>query len=65
VKEDLRRGWSGWPHYAAIIVEQQSKQRYTVDGWKLASGEEPEIVEAEKWYVDDAKIKFRSSTRPL
>jgi hypothetical protein len=63
VKEDLRRGWSGWPHYAAIVVENQSKQRYAVDGWKLASGKEPEIVEAEKWYIDDADIALK--TMPL
>jgi hypothetical protein len=65
VKEDLRRGLSGWPHYAAIIVENQSKQRYTVDGWQLASGVEPEIVEAERWYVDDRDIKIRDNTHPL
>jgi hypothetical protein len=28
VKEDWRRGLSGWTHYAAILVENQSKQRY-------------------------------------
>jgi hypothetical protein len=61
VKEDLRRGWSGWPHYAAIIVETQSKQRFAVDGWKLASGVAPEIVEAEKWYVDDSDIALKAS----
>jgi hypothetical protein len=61
VKEDLRRGWSGWPHYAAIIVENRTNQRYAVDGWKLASGVEPEIVEAEKWYVDDSDIAVKAS----
>ena len=60
VKEDLRRGWDGWPHYAAIVVENQTKQRYAVDGWKLASGIEPEIVEAEKWYIDDADIALKT-----
>lgn len=60
VKEDFRLGWSGWTHYTAIIVENQSKQRYAVDGWKLASGEEPEIVEAERWYVDDADVALKS-----
>ena len=61
VKEDLRRGWDGWPHYAAIVVDSLSKQRYAVDGWKLASGKEPEIVEAEKWYIDDADIALRTT----
>ncbi len=60
VKEDLRRGWDGWPHYAAIVLENQSKQRYAVDGWKLPSGIPPEIVEAERWYIDDADIKLKT-----
>lgn len=59
VKEDWRLGWSGWPHYAAIIIDKQSQQRFAVDGWKLASGEEPEIVETEKWYIDDADIALK------
>jgi hypothetical protein len=60
VKEDLRRGFSGWPHYAAIIVEHQTKQKYAVDGWMLASGQEPEIVEAEKWYIDNRDIAIKA-----
>jgi len=59
VKDDIRLGASGWTHYAAIIVETKSKQRYAVDGWKLASGKDPEIVEAEKWYVDDSRILIK------
>lgn len=58
VKEDYRRGMSGWTHYAAILVETKSKQRYAVDGWLLASGQPPEIVETEKWYIDDSDIVF-------
>jgi hypothetical protein len=60
VKEDLRRGFSGWPHYAAIIKEKASPQRFAVDGWLLASGKPPEIVETEKWYIDDGDILFGS-----
>jgi hypothetical protein len=60
VKEDMRQGISGWTHYAAIIVEHKSAHRYAVDGWKLASGQEPEIVEAEKWYIDDADIVLKA-----
>jgi len=59
-KEDLRRGFSGWPHYASILVETKSGQRYAVDGWLLASGKPPEIVKAEKWYIDDSDIVFGS-----
>jgi hypothetical protein len=58
VKEDLRRGISGWPHYAAILKEKSSPQRFAVDGWLLASGKPPEIVETEKWYIDDGDILF-------
>ena len=61
VKEDFRKGLSGWTHYAAIIVERQTKQKYAVDGWMLASGEEPEIVEAEKWYIDNRDIAVKAS----
>ncbi len=58
VKEDIRRGINGWTHYAAILIESKSKQRYAVDGWLLASGKPPEIVETEKWYIDDSEILF-------
>ncbi len=58
VKEDWRRGISGWPHYAAILKENKTGQQYAVDGWLLASGKPPEIVEAEKWYIDDSDILF-------
>lgn len=60
VKEDLRRGWAGWPHYAGILIANDGGQRYAVDGWKMASGQPPEIVETEKWYIDDSDILFGS-----
>jgi hypothetical protein len=60
-KEDLRRGLSGWLHYAAILVENKTGQRFAVDGWLLASGKPPEIVEAEKWYIDDSNILFSNA----
>lgn len=56
IKEDLRRGFSGWPHYAAILNEDGTGQRFAVDGWLMASGKPPEIVETEKWYIDDSDI---------
>lgn len=58
VKEDIRRGWSGWTHYAGILVESKSKQKFAVDGWLLASGKPPEIVEVERWYIDDNDLLF-------
>lgn len=61
VKEDLRRGFDGWTHYAAILVEHDTKRQYAVDGWKLPSGVEPEIVDAEKWYIDKPAMVFRKN----
>lgn len=58
VKEDLRRGFSGWTHYAAVLKERQSGQQYAVDGWLMASGQPPEIIETEKWYIDDTELLF-------
>jgi hypothetical protein len=58
VKEDLRRGLSGWPHYAAILKEAKSGHQYAVDGWLLARGVPPEIVAMDKWYIDDSDILF-------
>lgn len=57
-KEDLRRGISGWLHYAAILVENKTGQRFAVDGWLLANGKPPEIIETEKWYIDNSDIVF-------
>ena len=70
VKEDIRRGWSGWTHYAGILVEDKSKQKFAVDGWLLASGKPPEIVEVERWYIDDNDLLFgagggASSMKPV
>jgi hypothetical protein len=57
VKENITRGFEGWTHYAAIIVDR-SGQKYAVDGWKLASGIPPEIVEVERWYIDNKDIAY-------
>jgi len=61
VKGDIRKGLSGWTHCAATIVEGQTKQKYAVDGRLLPSGKEPEIVEVEKWYIDDRDIAVKVS----
>ena len=58
VKEDYRKGVSGWTHYAGILIEKGSSQKYAVDGWLLASGKPPEITEVEKWYIDDNDLLF-------
>jgi len=61
VKEDIRKGLSGWTHYAAMVAENRTNQKYAVDGWLLPSGKEPEIVEVEKWYIDDRNIAVKGS----
>ena len=36
----------------AVLVEKTNGQRWAVDSWIYANGENPAIVEAEKWYID-------------
>jgi hypothetical protein len=62
VKEDILRGWSGWTHYAGALIDNKTKQKFAVDGWLLASGKPPEIVEVERWYIDDNDILFGAKT---
>ncbi len=50
-KENYLRGVAGWTHWTAVLVEK-SGQRWAVDSWIYANGENPAIVEAEKWYID-------------
>ncbi len=51
-KENYLRGIAGWTHWTAVIVEKSGGQRWAVDSWIYANGENPAIVEAEKWYID-------------
>lgn len=51
-KENLMRGVAGWPHWTAVLRESSNGQRWAVDSWIYANGENPAIVEAEKWYID-------------
>jgi len=50
-KENLLRGVAGWPHWTAVLTENVGGQRWAVDSWIYANGENPAIVEAEKWYI--------------
>jgi hypothetical protein len=50
-KENLLRGVAGWPHWTAVIRETASGQKWAVDSWIFANGENPAIVEVEKWYI--------------
>jgi hypothetical protein len=51
-KENLLRGVAGWPHWTAVLRETEAGQRWAVDSWIYANGENPAIVEVEKWYID-------------
>jgi hypothetical protein len=52
-KDQLWRGVSGWTHWTAVLKENGSGTKYAVDSWIYANGENPAIVEADKWYIED------------
>ncbi len=51
-KENLLRGVAGWPHWTAVLAETATSQKWAVDSWIYANGENPAVVEVEKWYID-------------
>ena len=46
-------GVANWPHWTGVLVEKKGGQRWAVDSWIYENGENPAIVETEKWYLDD------------
>jgi hypothetical protein len=52
-KDNYLRGIAGWTHWTAILTETATTQRWAVDSWIYANGENPAIIEAEKWYIED------------
>jgi hypothetical protein len=62
IKEDMSRGTSGWTHYATVLVENGTRRQFAVDGWQLASGTPPEIVDTDSWYIGKPSIELRPST---
>ncbi len=50
-KENYLRGVAGWTHFTAVLSENGSSKRWAVDSWIFANGENPAIVETEKWYI--------------
>lgn len=52
-KDQLWRGVSGWTHWTAVLKETTTGQTWAVDSWIYENGENPAIVETEKWYIDD------------
>jgi hypothetical protein len=61
-KENLLRGVAGWPHWTAVLSENSNGQHWAVDSWIYANGENPAIVEAEKWYISSLQ-ELPASTR--
>lgn len=47
----IHRGYfiNGWPHNTATIIENETGQRYAVDSFYRANGQEPYILRAEDW----------------
>jgi hypothetical protein len=52
-KGNILKGLDHWPHWTAILTENGSGQRWAVDSWIYAIGENPAVIEAEKWYTVD------------
>jgi hypothetical protein len=52
-KDDFSRGVAGWTHWTAVLKETASGQRWAVDSWIYANGENPAVVEVESWYLED------------
>lgn len=52
-KDQLWRGVAGWTHWTAVLHETKTAQRWAVDSWIYENGENPAIVETEKWYIED------------
>jgi len=50
-KENYLRGVAGWTHWTAVLVETTNKQRWAVDSWIYANGENAAVVKAEEWYI--------------
>ncbi|MDX2202549.1 MAG: hypothetical protein NW223_07355 [Hyphomicrobiaceae bacterium] len=50
-KENYLRGVSGWTHWTAVLKENAAGQKWAVDSWIYANGENPAVVEVEKWYI--------------
>ena len=42
-----------WPHWTAVIQEKKTGQRFAGRFLDLSEGENPAVVEVEKWYIKD------------
>jgi hypothetical protein len=49
-KGNILLGVSNWPHWTGVLWEKGNKQKWAVDSWIYENGENPTVIEAEKWY---------------
>ncbi len=61
-KGNILQGVSHWPYWTAILVENTGGQRWAVDSWVWPIGENPIVVEAEKWYNVDLEHLPKGTT---
>jgi len=52
-KGNILMGVKYWPHWTAVLVENEGGQRYAVDSWIYENGVNPAVVKAEEWYLED------------
>ena len=58
-KENLAKGMATlnpvkyWPHFTAVLVENQTGQKYAFDRWPFDQGENPAVQKVEDWYIKD------------
>lgn len=52
-KDDYTRGVAGWTHWTAVLKDKSDGKKYAVDSWIYANGENPAVVETDKWYIAD------------
>ncbi len=73
-KENYFRGVAGWTHWTAVLQEKPyagdpkkklaatpGGQKWAVDSWIYANGENPAVVEVEKWYISSLDELPRST----
>ncbi|ADP70853.1 hypothetical protein Rvan_1601 [Rhodomicrobium vannielii ATCC 17100] len=52
-KGNILQGVGHWPHWTAVLTQNDTKVRWAVDSWVYAIGENPIVIEADKWYNVD------------
>lgn len=52
-KGNILMGVKYWPHWTAVLKENETNVKYAVDSWIYANGENPAVVKATDWYLKD------------